>query len=694
MSRSSGKTGILFLAVLGILASLAGCQSAGSAAADGRGIGPDAAVSAWPSGGSPDSNTAGAEFYPTVDTTGSTPMTEKTVSAEDQTATADFDWRDIPVTPEISRRVIDIYRDGLRQGRNPHNFSVIGDCQAIPLVFMGPFERGELQPDGSEDYLWDAIRQYKGSFSRSGMAVRGGFNAASILSPLQADPHDCLSGETPLSCEYRLQNPSIVFIMLETWLDPGTIDRYEAYLHQILDYVIGKGSVPILMTKADSAELGNGVHVINPAIVRVASQYDVPVINFWRAAQNLDNGGIDPSREGFHLSADGFKLKNILALRALYKVWNLAAGSGDATATAEVPTASRTITPIQPGPSGEPFRIPDCEGGCIYFGSAVSHDGAVSPDGVLAINYQTRLLTRVLGEGFDLQDVSEDGRRLLVNNASRLYEFNLDDSSLQLISASLYSLGKQGAYWNADDSRIIFLDRDHPIRTDAGDEAISLYPSSRDEEIYFEAGSCMQKSNCQSGGLFRIDTDQLPTRMDAYSHPVFSPSGKWMAFLNPGAATKDNYFHIPYLLLEDADQGALSRKSLYFPGEKGFMVNPEVRDFAFSQDSGKLFILYDAYSDYYERSLRLHNYLYNIQTRVLSDFGEITGAGGSQNPRLAWAAGEEKVLLFLTDSTADSQYAMSVYEVDLETDPHTTAFAPGIVISDDYFFITNLYWRA
>jgi hypothetical protein len=597
--------------------------------------------------------------------------------------------------PEIGQHAFEIYRDGQSQGRNPHNFSVIGDCQAIPLVFMGPFERGELQPDSSESYLWDAIRQFKGSFSRTGMAVRGGFNAASILSPLQADPHYCLSGETPLTCEYRLHNPSIAFIMLETWLDPNTIDRYETYLRQVLDYIIAKGTVPILMTKADMAEMGNGIPVINPAIVRVARDYDVPLINFWRSAQNLENGGIDPSREGFHLSPEGFELKNILALRTLYKLWTqVEKGDGNqgGTKQAGTPTVSPTLTAIPTSQSGLQIIIPDCTGGCIYTGSAVSRDGVVTANGVLAFNYQTKKLTQMLGEGFDLQDISEDGRRILVNNTNNLYEVNLGDASVRSISDSFFSFGKQDAYWNGDDSRIIYLDQDHPIRTDAG-EAFNLFPSTRDEEIFFESGSCTGKANCQSGGVYRLNSNQNAVRLDSYAQMVFSPNGKLAAFLNPSAATKDNYFHNPYLLLEEVEQGAKSRKEIYFPGEKGFMVNPDVRDFAFSPGNDKLFILFDVYSDYYERSLRLQTYVYDLATGKLSNFGEITGASGSQNPRLAWAPRENRVLLFLTDMNSENQYSMSVFQADLENAEGVTPYAPGILTSSEYFYITNLFWR-
>ncbi len=245
--------------------------------------------------------------------------------------------------PEISPHVLQIFQEGQAQGRDPHSFSVIGDCQAVPVVFMGPYELGTFTPPTDEGYLWDVVHTFKGSYARWGMAVRGGFTAASILSPMQADPKECKSGETPLTCEFRVHNPAYVFITLETWLDPKTVDRYDGYLRQIMDYVVSHGSIPILMTKADSSEMRNGTHVFNPIIIQVAHDYDVPVINFWRAAQYLDNSGIDRNREGFHLSQAGYDLKNTLALRALYKVWAMVNNNG---AQGNAGAANPTSTPV------------------------------------------------------------------------------------------------------------------------------------------------------------------------------------------------------------------------------------------------------------------------------------------------------------------------------------------------------------
>ncbi|MBN2387801.1 MAG: SGNH/GDSL hydrolase family protein [Anaerolineales bacterium] len=603
----------------------------------------------------------------------------------------EIDWREVPIMPEeISPRVIEIYQDGQAQGRDPHHFSVIGDCQAIPFVFMGPFERGELAPDSAEGYLWDAIDNFEGSFLRQGMAVRGGFTAASILNPLQADPHYCIAGETPLTCEYRLHNPAFVIITLETWLDPETIDRYDFYLRQILDYVIERGSVPILLTKADASELRSGEHVINPTIIRVARDYDVPVVNFWRSAQYLDNRGIDSTREGFHLSQDGYNLKNILTLRALYMVWSVIEGrevstNHDPGAPTPEPAQAAATSPTE-----LEITTPDCAGGCIFFGTSISHDGLVTPNGVLAYNALSGELTRILGEGFDLQDVSADGQRLLVNDSDHLYQIDLTDGATSLISDSFFSFGQQDAYWSADDSQVVYLDQDRPIQTETG-QAFTLFPSGRDGEIYFESGSCAGRAICQSGGVYLLDPDQALTRLDSYSRLVFSPDGNRMAFLNPAAATPENYHHIRYLLLEDVNQGGGSRRVFYFPDVRGFMIYPDVREYAFSPDSDRLFILYDVYSAYYERSLRLQTYVLDIPSGILYEFGRIDGPGGSLNPGVIWAPEGDRVLIFLTD-VMDGTYTMNIYQTNLETGDRLTLVHEALLTSNDYFYITNIFW--
>jgi hypothetical protein len=605
---------------------------------------------------------------------------------------SDFAWRTVPIIPVLDEHLIQIFQDGQTQGRNPHNFSVIGDCQSIPFVFMGPFGRGILAPDSGESYLWDAINQFKDSFNHESVTSRGGFTAASILNPLQADPHYCTPGETPLTCEYRLNNPAYVFITLETWLDPKTIDRYEIYLRQILDYVLAKGSIPILITKADSAEVFNGKYVINPAIVQVAHDYDVPVVNFWQAAQYLDNAGIDPAREGFHLSQDGYNLKNILALRALYNVWKYVdtgnSKSSQSSTPTPAPTQQATTNPAIP----LTLTIPDCAGSCIFFGTTSSHDGVAQSQGVYAYAFTGKKLIPVLGQGYNLQDVSADGKQLLVNDATHLYDVNLATGSSSVISESFFSLGRQDAYWNADASQSIYLDQKQPILAGTG-YAFNLFPTTRANELYFESGKCTALDSCQSNGAYQQIQNQVPMSMDTTFHLVFSPNGKYLAYLNSAAATADNYFHIGYLMLQEPDLGVNSSRVFYFPKERGFMISPDVRDFAFSPDNSKIFIIYDVYSAYFEKSLHIKTYVLNVKTGVLYDYGKIDGPSGSLSPRVVWSPHGDSALFFMTSETTDNQYSLGVYQTVLNTEQRLVPFDQGIITSNEYFHITNIYWR-
>ncbi|MCB2209458.1 hypothetical protein KQH62_01075 [bacterium] len=600
------------------------------------------------------------------------------------------DWRDAPIMPEISDRVAEIYAEGQRQGRDPASFSVIGDCQSIPYVFIGPFGRGAQQPGVGDEYLWDAINYFNDSVKRWAVTARGGFTAASILNALQADTEQCKPGETPLTCEFRLNNPAYVLITLETWLDPETIDRYEVYLRKILDTVIENGAIPILLTKADSSELRGERHVINPVIVNLAYQYQIPVVNFWKAAQYLDNYGIDRSREGFHLSQAGYDLKNTLALRALYEVWTSVENEdSEIAAGTELPMATPTATETIPEPE---LTAPTCgEDGCVFFGTAQSEDGIVAAQGVYAYDVSDQSLMQVLPEGFNLQDVNAAGDRLLVNYENSLWTVNLADGEFERVTETLAYFGQQSAYFNAE-SEVVFLDEADPIQTDVG-AAFTLHQSPQTDMLYFEAGECSDMDYCQSEGAFSMNSEGEITALSEYQQPVFSPDGEWVAFLNPEAATRLNYYHISYLLAERVGQGAASRRTLYPPAESGFEVYPDVADFSFSPDGDQVYLLYDVYSEYYEKSLRLQAYLWDLNTGTLFDFGDLEGPVASLNPRYAWSPDGDHILLFATDVTDDDEYRINVYQTDMDTGDKMVLQEEALFSETDYFYLTNIYWR-
>ena len=140
------------------------------------------------------------------------------------TATPDIrldpsDWQNWPVIPTVSGYAKDLYQQGLANGNDPKQFSKVGDCQNITTYFLAMFDYPNQYSLGEDyDYLQEVLDHFSGSFSRESIATDGGMNVAAVLSQLHADKEVCESMESPLECELRLSNPSIVLIsMEETW---------------------------------------------------------------------------------------------------------------------------------------------------------------------------------------------------------------------------------------------------------------------------------------------------------------------------------------------------------------------------------------------------------------------------------------------------------------------------------------------
>ena len=243
-------------------------------------------------------------------------------------------WKQWPVLPVVSQRAREIYQRGLAQGSDPKRFSKIGDCQVIRQYFLGYLDDGDQAWRLGDYYakVSGTLSNFKGSYTRVSQAVRTGFNVASVLAPLNADPKECKPGETPLECEFRIWNPSIAIISMETWTENRPTQAYEGYLRQIVDFVLSRNVVPILATKADNLE---GDHSINRMVARVAYEYDLPLWNFWAAADPLPSHGL--LEDGFHLtngSSDmskaenlqfAWNVRNLTALQALTTVWQAVA---------------------------------------------------------------------------------------------------------------------------------------------------------------------------------------------------------------------------------------------------------------------------------------------------------------------------------------------------------------------------------
>ena len=261
--------------------------------------------------------------------------TEAPTSTATVTPTPDLrldpeDWQEWPIIPTVSANAKAIFETGLENGTDPAHFSKAGDCQNITTYFLSIFDDPDQYTLGPDyDYLQEAIDHFAGSFSRESIATAGGMNVASVLSHYWANKDLCESGESPLACELRLNNPSIVLIsMEETWGSNNKVENYEKYMRVIIETVIDSGAVPILATKADNLE---GDHLINQAIARLAYEYDIPLWNFWAAVQPLPGHGL--LEDGFHLThglndfsearnlKQAWPIRNLTALQVIDAVW-------------------------------------------------------------------------------------------------------------------------------------------------------------------------------------------------------------------------------------------------------------------------------------------------------------------------------------------------------------------------------------
>jgi hypothetical protein len=281
-------------------------------------------------------NTGSGAFAAQDATPTRVPLVEPVMGEFDPASIAGIDLFDYPILPDISEQARLIYLDGLAQGTNPHTFAKVGDCMTEDPAFLYPIGEGDYDL-GEYEALKAVIAQFTAgevnSFGQTSQSAAGGFNAASILDSLWANPEFCETGETPLSCEFRrLDQPSIAVIMFGTndvsYLDEA---QFDFFLRSVIIETIRSGTLPLLSTFPYRPEFPDKVALFNQIIVTVAQDYDIPLINLWRALDPLPDHGVDPDNSthltspadvsAAHFTEDtlqtGFAVRNLLTLQAL-----------------------------------------------------------------------------------------------------------------------------------------------------------------------------------------------------------------------------------------------------------------------------------------------------------------------------------------------------------------------------------------
>lgn len=247
------------------------------------------------------------------------------------------------LSPEVIENIQAIYTRGQELGNRPNVFAKVGDSiTAAPNVFF-PIGEGNFDL-GAFTYLNPVIQYYStgqtrvgNSFSNESLAAAIGWSAAVALMPRYADEAYCEDGETPLACEYRINQPSIALIMFGT-NDVAHFDRsgYYYHLERIISTSLDYGVIPIVSTIPQREDYEAQTAEFNEVVVSLTDKYAIPIWDYGAAMANLPNFGLGP--DGVHPSIPpqgvrdsayfdtnhllyGYNIRNLTGLLILDSVW-------------------------------------------------------------------------------------------------------------------------------------------------------------------------------------------------------------------------------------------------------------------------------------------------------------------------------------------------------------------------------------
>jgi hypothetical protein len=234
-------------------------------------------------------------------------------------------WKSLPVIPEsIDASLQKVYERGLELGNNPHAFSIFGDCQARPADFFGVFETDATVVENLSPELREVVDYFKGSLNRESPTAQDGTTPGSLLwTQWHRGEYGCTFAETPVQCELRIHRPSFVILQVGTHFE----SRNTEYLRKVILQLLDAGVVPILATKADNREKDER---INRDMAMLASEYDLPLWNFWAAVSDLPNRGLytrddRPLQGDIYLTEEATVRHRMTGLAALNAVWRAVA---------------------------------------------------------------------------------------------------------------------------------------------------------------------------------------------------------------------------------------------------------------------------------------------------------------------------------------------------------------------------------
>lgn len=245
-----------------------------------------------------------------------------------------IDLAAFPVVGRATGNARAIFAAGQALGNQANVVTTVGDCSSEHWSFLTPFAWGEYNLGGYSN-LEPVVAHFRDSLGVDSIADHNGFNANAVLAPEWAPPGLCQAGESPLLCEYRVRKPAAAVIMFGTSdLIVMSPSEFDFYMREIVRQSIDAGVIPILSTFPGNLGFWDKTIFYNQIVVRVALDFDVPLINLWLALEALPNHGLEP--DGFHLGqsaygtscyltqphlSSGYPVRNLVTMQTLDAVW-------------------------------------------------------------------------------------------------------------------------------------------------------------------------------------------------------------------------------------------------------------------------------------------------------------------------------------------------------------------------------------
>jgi hypothetical protein len=189
---------------------------------------------------------------------------------------------------EVAVKSQEIFNRGRALGRDSQAFSKLGDSLIANPHFLTGFDTGTANL-GEYSYLQPVVDHFAGSYERYGVAIHAGLHSWGIFDPMWANKDWCEPNESMVACEIRLNNPSVLLILLGS-NDSGAPDSFAYNLRKVVEFSIENGVIPVLATKADRFE---GPENTNNILVRtIAAEYAIPLWDFDMLADAIPDRGL------------------------------------------------------------------------------------------------------------------------------------------------------------------------------------------------------------------------------------------------------------------------------------------------------------------------------------------------------------------------------------------------------------------